>query len=735
MSIIIALLWNLLGKVLESRGLGILAESCFRKAIEAAPQRAGSRSRLGRILLVQKRYPEALSILEEAVKAQADNAECWNGLGVARRECGDMPGAKQAFDRALAIRPTLVHAQNNIGNWLLAAGDSAQALDWFDKALQLSPNFYEALNNRVAALLDLGKSEEAEAAAKRGLECFPMSAPLYLNLGNSYLQRGKGFSALGAYRRALELEPGFEEAHFNLSLLGVSDHLGNAISFLKKEVERRGQSIDLLNRLAIASMAKLSFDEAACLSREILEKNNEFVPAHVTLGNVLSAQGNTREALACYERALEIRPEHYIHSNLLFELNYFHDYSPVSLFQKHCEWAVLHEQPLIKNRKRHAPEGDRHRRLKIGYVSPDFHSHPVGFLTCGVISKHDRNAFEIHCYAHGARIDSITEMIRNGVDHWHDTMGLTDSEVADQVFNDGIDILIDLSGHTANHRLPTFAQKPAPIQATWTGYFHSTGMDSIDYFITDPYSSPRGSRQFFSETPVHLPHTRFCYTPPDYVPDVAPPPFLKNGIITFGCFNKLAKMTDEVVGAWAQILTRMPDSRIWLKSPALNEKSTRGNVHERFAAFGIDPARIFLKPASGHAEMLQEYGEIDIALDPFPFNGGMTTFEALLMGVPVITLAGSLLVARQSVSALSNLELDELIHETIPAYVEGAVTLASNRQRLLELRQAIRPKMESSPLCNATQLARDLEDLYRRMWHAWCDGSRLPSALEEQNCQ
>jgi tetratricopeptide (TPR) repeat protein len=368
MSIIIAFLWNLLGRTLESRGLGILAESCFRKAIDAAPQGVDSRSRLGRILLVQKRYPEALSILEEAVKAQADNVECWNGLGVARRECGDMPGAKQAFDRALAIKPTFVHAQNNIGNWLLAAGDSAQALDWFDKALQLSPNFYEALNNRVAALLDLGKSEEAEAAAKRGLECFPTSAPLYLNLGNSYLQRGKGFSALGAYRKALELEPNFEEAHFNLSLLGVSDHLGNAISFLKKEIERRGQSIDLLNRLAIASMAKLSFDEAARLSREILEKNNEFVPAHVTLGNVLSAQGNTREALACYERALGIRPEHYIHSNLLFELNYFHDYSPVLLFQKHREWALLHEQPLIKNRKRHTPEGNRSRCLKIGYV-------------------------------------------------------------------------------------------------------------------------------------------------------------------------------------------------------------------------------------------------------------------------------------------------------------------------------------------------------------------------------
>jgi protein O-GlcNAc transferase len=729
---IVALLWQLLGRVLERRGLGMLAESCFIKAIESAPDSADeSRFRLGRLLLTEKRYLQALPMLEAAMPSREKSAESWNILGIARRESGDMEGAKIAFDRALAIDPDLIQAHNNLGNWLLARGVAEDALAWFDKALDVDPNFYEALNNRIVALLDLGRGVEAEQHARAALERYPGSAPLHLNLGNSYLQQGKGHLALQSYKRALELQPGFEEAHFNHSLLDAApQHLRNAINFLKKEVESRGRSVDLLNRLAIGHMANLSFVEAQKLCEEILSKRADFVPAHITLGNVLSITGQAEKALESYQRALDLRPNDvYVHSNIVFEMNYFSGVSARTLLEKHLEWATRHEQPLEREKKSHLPGNDRNRRLKVGYVSPDFLSHPVGYLTRGIFRRHDKEKFEIHCYAHVARPDHITEEIRNNADFWHDTTSLNDSEVAKKIVEDKIDILVDLAGHTADHRLPVFARKPAPIQLTWVGYFHSTGMSSIDYFVTDPYTSPRGSEQLFSETPVYLPHTRFCYSPPEYAPEVEEPPCIRNGFVTLGSFNKIAKMTDEVVATWANIMTRLPDSRLWLKSPALNEQTVRESVQARFAEMGVTSDRIILRPASGHVEMLKEYGQIDIALDPFPYTGGITTFEALLMGVPVVTLARQGVVSRQSASALANLGLHDLIHETIPDYLDGVVALANDKERLGELRRTLRPTMERSPLCDIEGFTKDLEHLYRDMWYAWCDGGKLPSSL------
>lgn len=730
-----ALLWRVLGKVLERRQIDMLAESCFRKAIEATNSDAESRLDLGRMLLAQKRYAAALQLLEEAVTIKADSANCWNALGVARRETDDMQGAADAFRRALAANPDLIHAHNNLGNWYLAAGAPEEALRRFEGALAIDAGFYETLNNRIVALLDLARNQEAETFAKQALETFPESAPLHLNLGNSYLQQGRGYLALKSYERALALDPNFEEAHFNHALLeGTAEHLGRAITFLKKEVALRGRSVDLLNRLAIAHMANQSFGDAEEICREIIAKQPDFAPAYISLGNALSVMGDATQSLRAYEQAARLKPDDsWIGSNAVFEINYCSDYSSDLIFEKHLEWATCHEKPLLQPEPARAQARDKNRRLKIGYISPDFQSHPVGFLTRGVIRHHDKSAYEVYCYARVTKSDHITDEIRKNAERWIDTGGLRDAELVQRIADDEIDILVDLSGHTGGNRLQVFARRPAPIQATWVGYFHSTGMKSIDYFITDPYTSPKNSGQRFSETPVWLPHTRFCYTPPDYAPPVAEPPCIANGFVTLGCFNKLAKMTDEVVSAWAQILARLPEARLWLKSSSLNEPAVCKAVFARFAAFGISSERVILKPASPHEDMLKEYSELDIALDPFPFSGGMTTFEALYMGVPVVTLGRDGVVTRQSASALSNLGLAELSHETIPNYIDGVVALASNQQRLIELRRTIRPRMERSPLCDIETFAHDLENLYRHMWYAWCDGTSLPSDLESQS--
>lgn len=733
MTQLLAFLWYWVGRLLERKNLHVIAESCYRNAINLSSQGSvESRVRLGRSLVTRKRYAEARPLLEELVKLKPDRAEAWNLLGIARQEMRELTSAQEAFASALSVNPNLIQARNNQGSCYLAGANPLAALECFDAVLSVDPLYYETLNNRVVALLDLGQSAEAEKAAKYALESHPDAAPLHLNLGNAYLQQGNGYLAAQSYRKALELEPGFGEAHFNLALLyGDPQHLVEAIGFLNKEIESRGETVDLLNRLAIAYMASLSFVKSEKTCRKILAMQPEFAPAYITLGNVLSLMGDCQGALDAYQQALDLKPDDFrVRSNLMFELNYLYGWSTREIFEKHLEWARKHEQPLIAKRKQISPEPGPERRLKVGYVSPDFLSHPVGYLIQGIIQHHDKENFEIHCYAHVARPDHLTDEIRQSVDVWHDTTGLNDTALADKVVEDKIDILVDLVGHTAGHRLPLFALRPAPVQVTWLGYFHSTGMEGIDYFITDPYTSPKDGGQYFSEVPVYLPHTRFCYTPPSYAPAVADPPFLKNGFITFGCFNKLAKMSDETVAAWVQILERLPDARLWLKSAALNEEVVCEQVRGRFSSKGISPERILLHPPSGHVDMFNEYGEIDIALDPFPYTGGITSFEALWMGVPVITLAGKSVVARQSVSALANLGLTDLAFETIPQYVEGAIQLAQNKKRLQELRQTLRPVMEHSPLCELAGFTRDLENLYRRMWHAWCEGGKLPSDLK-----
>lgn len=732
MSRVTAFLWRILGGTLERRDLGMLASTCYQKAIESSLHTdAESHYRLGRLLVIEKRWKESLPLLRQAISIEAGNHLYWNTLGVAQRESGKADVAVDSFRRALALNPRSCHAQNNLGNWYLAHGNPELAMECFKAALDVDPSFYEALNNRIVALLDLGKNEEAEKFAKEALVRYPDSAPLHLNLGNSYLQQGKAFLALQSYRKALALEPEFEEAHFNHALLdGTADHLRQAVNYLKKKIEEKGRSLDLLNRLAIAQMANLQYGEAEAACREMIKKQPAFAAAYVTLGNIVSINGDAQQALECYETALQYRPgDVFVHSNVLFEMNYLADRGPAEVFKRHLQWAEEQERPLFDPSKKFSNSRDKGRRIRIGYVSPDFHTHPVGHLTKGVIKSHNKTEFEVHCYSRVAKPDHVTRDLEQAVDFWHDTLGVADVAVAEQIEEDGIDILVDLTGHTAGHRLLAFARKPAPIQATWVGYFHSTGMASIDYFISDPYTSPKGSGQFFSETPVWLPNTRFCYTPPDEVPPVVEPPYLKNGFVTYGCFNKLSKMTGRVIDTWAQILLRAPGARLWLKSYPLCEPDVRDHVLKEFASRGVAPERIILKPSSNHAEMLKEYGEIDICLDPFPFTGGMTTFEALLMGVPIITLALQPVVSRQTASALSNLGLNDLIHETIEDYIQGAVALAADKNRLAEIRRTIRPAMERSPLRDVEGFTRDLENLYRRMWHAWCDATKLKSDI------
>ena len=572
---------------------------------------------------------------------------------------------------------------------------------------------------------------EAEADANLAIERHPEVAALHVNLGNVLLHTGKARAGVKAFRRALECDPACAEAHMNLAtMFGETYHISETLDFIQKEIALKGESAQRLASLALAQHAKGDFAAAEASCRKVLEMQPGNVSSLITLAGCMSVRADHRSATEMYERALNSNPKMpAIYSNIAFNATYRPELSPVEVFDCHLEWARRFESADSDVVFVHPVMDQPDRPLRVGYVSGDFGIHPVGFLLRDVILNHDRDLFEIHCFSMMRKEDEITVTIRESADAWHDSLLSSDEELAKEVFDLGIDILVDLSGHTAYNRLPLFVLKPAPVQATWIGYFHSTGLKSIDYFITDTYTSPVGCGQLFSEIPVCLPHSRFCYSPPAYAPEVAPAPVLEKGYITFGCFNRAEKLVEPVIAAWSEVLKAVPESRLLLKAGALQNEIVCDELIRRFVSYGVSRERLALHGPSSHIEMLEQYSEIDIALDPFPFNGGMTTLEALWMGVPVVCVAGQGVVARQTVSVLENLGLSELAFPDISAYIQGVVVLARDVERLALLRQTIRERMVSSPIRQHAMFTRDLEALYRRMWRARCAGTKLVSDI------
>jgi predicted O-linked N-acetylglucosamine transferase (SPINDLY family) len=360
------------------------------------------------------------------------------------------------------------------------------------------------------------------------------------------------------------------------------------------------------------------------------------------------------------------------------------------------------------------------RPIKIGLVSADFKIHPVGYYLLSYMHNHDSEKYPVVCYSNSELVDIFTERFKTYADEWRDVTKLTDNELFSLIISDGVDILVDLSGHTEGNRLRLFAMKPAPVQATWIGFFFTTGLSEIDYILMDDVSVLPGEERYFSEKVYRLPQTRFCYEPPALAPDVTPLPFTRNNYITFGSFNNLAKVTHQVIQLWARVLSEIPNSRLLLKTASLGSERVREEVATTFESFGISRERLILRNESSYVDMLGEYGDMDIALDPFPFNGGLTSCEALWMGVPVITLAGNRPIARQTTSFIKCIDIDDLIAKNEAEYVELAMKWSNNINKLMEIRKLLRSKMQSSLLCDGRRFTVNLESAFRWMWVDWC---------------
>jgi predicted O-linked N-acetylglucosamine transferase (SPINDLY family) len=713
---------------LDKRGLESIAAVLETRAAQAgdvlAMHAAAKRA------LLQGNHAAALIAIAPALRKQPGNAALWCTRGIAHRLASSFENALADYEHACQLDPKDVRTLGNLGEWHLARNAFAQALTWLDTALAIDPNYYEVRVNRVAALIELRQMEQAHTEADQLVQDYPTRPEPYGNLGNVLFSEGKLKEAIEQYKKALEIRPDYAEAHFSLIVLqGFSGHQELVVDYLERCIQEKGATSQRLTLLAVAHKECGNLEKAMVLSRKVIATYPQELRAQVNLAGCLSDTGHPKQAMEIYASLSDPVTSHMgMASNVLFEMNYLPEFLRDEAFQRHLAWAKKYEAPMVASAQFDRRNRDPQRKLKIGYVSADFCAHPVGFLLRDVVRMHDKNNFEFHGFSVGIKKDEITADIAAAVNAWSDVVFETPQELANRIREAQVDVLVDLSGHTGNHRLLTFALRPAPVQATWIGYFNTTGMSSMDYFITDPHTSPSTSGQLFSEHVLHLPHTRFCFAAPLYAGEVAPPPMLKNGFVTFGSFNRLPKLSSQVLDAWAQILIGVPASRLILKAAALADDSVCHEVMERFAERGVDAVRLDLRGSSVHIEMFEEYGHMDIALDPFPFNGGMTTLEALWMGVPVVTLEGDTVVSRQTYSALANLDLaDELAFANVDAYVAGAIALAADPVRLAELRSQIRPRMEASPLRQSEQFTRDLEGLYRRMWVAWCEGRKLAS--------
>lgn len=545
-------------------------------------------------------------------------------------------------------------------------------------------------------LEDSGRLDAALRQYEMAIRMAPGLARAHLNRGNVLLAKNDGESAVAAYATALTHDPGYAAAHFNL---------GNA--YLQ------------LNR----SQAALASYDAAILLKP------DFVDAEVARGVALDDIGECDMAAASARRVLELNPGYTeAYSNLLFSHNYRLDQPAAVLLEDAKNYGRLVKtlaQPFAEWPNDPNPE----RCLRVGFVSNDLRNHPVGYFFDAVAAALKRNfsgRLKIFAYPGRSESDATSARIRSCCQGWHSTAGASDEQLARNIREDRIDILVDLSGHTAGNRLPMFAWKPAPVQVSWLGYFATTGVEAIDYLLADHCTLPVIEEINFTEKIWHLPETRLCFTPPDAHVEIGPLPASITGSITFGCFNNLTKMNEEVVTLWSRVLSAIPNSRLYLKAKQLTESSIQEKVLNRFAAQGIESARLTLEGQSSRVDYLKSYQGVDIALDPFPFPGGTTTVEALWMGVPVLTLPGDRFLSRQGAGLLLNAGLPEWIATGKEDYVARAVAHAADLDGLALLRGRLRAQVLTSPIFDPERFAGHLHDALRCMWKEWAGNARIP---------
>ena len=678
------------------------AEAGFRRVLEATQgpgpalhnQALHGRALWGLGLVAARagRPDLAAELLEAAARILPDEAEIHLHLGQARLDAGRPGQARPPLARALALVPGEPGILDALGRATAGRATAGRATVghatvgriWHERALALAPTLLAARLNLAVRLAGDGAGDRARCQIARALALAPAASAAWFNLG---VLRGEGSDAATAYERVLALDPGALDAAVNRARL------------MRAEPSRGEPALRRLAALFPSTPAALT--ELARLAQ-------------------MSAAGD--EAARLFGRAHAADAANpALHSNWLQQLAYDPDLAPAILFARHLDWARRHAvtapaAPLLD------PEPER--RLRIGYVSADLARHPVGIFLLPALLDRDPKSVETVCYSGGGAGDAWTARLRSAADRWVEAAGLDDADLDERIRSDRIDILVDLSGHTAGNRLPVFSRRPAPLQVSWIGYPGTTGLDAIDVVIADEAQVPAGHERWFVERIERLDPGYVAYAPPDDAPDVAPLPARTRGHVTFGSLNNPAKLNPAILRLWAEVLAAVPSSRLLLAWPSLADPVAMKRLRRLAASSGIAPDRLELRPGGSPREFLARYGEIDIALDPSPYSGGLTTIEALWMGVPVVTCPGDRFAGRHAASHLTQAGLLDWIAPSKPAYVARAAAAASDLDRLEEMRSSLRARLLGSPLLDGIGFAARLDNFWRRLWRRRLDRRR-----------
>lgn len=585
---------------------------------------------------------------------------------------GDPGSALKVCRRTIEARPDEAEAWFLSGLASAQARDIASARSAMSEAFRLAPQPKPSWNLAFAnVLLDAGDAIEAEGHARTATAAPELKAAALNVLGLALRKQGRVEGALEAFRAALQAQPGYRFAAANLARL--YEH-------------------------------EIRLEEAIESYREALAIDDQQPDLWCDLGNALANAGLQAEAAAAYRESLARAPSyHQVHSNLLVQLHYDPAITADELFESHREWDRRHATGLA----RMAPAKVAPReRIRVGLMSPRFNDGPTAAFLLPLVEHMDAERFELHFFDLSGLHDALTERFTRLAQGWHEAARDSDQALAERIRATELDVLVDLAGHNPGGRPLVLARKPAPVIVTWLDYFDTTGLPAVDYLIGDPVSTPPDGTQQFVERIENIEPCRFCYAPPAYAPAVSALPRMRTGFMTFGSFNRLSKLTPAVIDAWTEVLQAVDESRLLLKSRSFRDYRTRDRIAGAFRDRGLEPRRLELRPDSPHRQMLEEYSGIDIALDPFPFNGGLTTCEAIWMGVPVMALRGDSLIARQSASLLSAANLEDWIVGDVEALVRRATQWAGDIEGLAQLRAGLRARLEASPLLDAPAFAK-----------------------------
>jgi predicted O-linked N-acetylglucosamine transferase (SPINDLY family) len=700
----------------------------FKQALDTA----AALHRAGQLAQAEQAYRKILAY-------DPDHADCVHLLGVIAHQSGRSEVAAKLIGRAIRLNERSADFHSNLGTALYALGRLDEAESHYARAIELDPDHLDARNNFGNALFKRGAFAEAAVHLARAVTITPHDAAAHFNLGNALLAQHRIEEAMARYRRAFFLKPGWADAHYNLGrALLLSARAEEAAAQFRQALDYKPDYVEAYNNLAVVlhQLGKIGEAKACCERALALRPDDQ--DALNTLGSCLLSTGPVEQSIAAFREALAAKPDDaVIHSNLIFALNFAPAASAADHQAERTAWARRHAGRFVELIPPHANEPDPRRRLRIGYVSSHFRRQAATYAFGGVILNHDPNDFEVICYSDTVHEDEVTQRLAGRADLWRGTRSLDDGALADLIRADRIDILVDLVGHMRGHRLLVFARKPAPVQATAWGEPNGTGLSTMDYLLADPVLVGPQERALLAEEVIDLPNFLGLWLPPlspgllpgigagfkpapTWLPEPGPLPARARGHITFGSFNRLDKVQEPVLARWAAIMRAVAGSRLLLKERTLIDAGQRARILGVLGAHGVSAERVTLLGWRDPTEQFETYQKIDLALDPFPHCGAMTTLEALWMGVPVVTCAGATIPSRLAAASLTALGLTDFIAPDLDEYVALAVAKARDVAALARLRASLRQRIASSPFGDPLRYARAVETAYRTMWQRWC---------------